>query len=130
MKETLRLGYCGICDKTQIWYRDTKRKGRIIFTPEYAEFSFYLSDGFIYRHAVCQSCIVGLTRKIVDDLVKKIKNHWESEMVGWASDVQFTNMRALELEVYDQDEKKVHEKYKVKKEKDKDGKDDKQEKNK
>lgn len=76
MAEALKLGYCGICNNVRIWY---KEKGRVILTPEYCEFSFVLADGFVYRHAVCSSCINDLTPKKVDDLLERIKINWIEE---------------------------------------------------
>lgn len=116
MAEKLKLGICGICDKTQLFYRDPKTK-RTVFTDDYAEFSFTLSDGFVYRHAVCKSCIVGLTPKKVEAVIERIKANWADEMVGWASDKQFVKMRSSELRAFDIDERKTLEKDKQVREK-------------
>lgn len=106
--ESFKPGYCWVCNTVQIWYVDN---GRRILTDQYAEFSFVLSDQMIYRHAVCKKCIVELTDKKVADLVEKIKSQWSDEMVGWATDKQFKDLRSLEVKAYDIEEEKALKKF-------------------
>lgn len=115
MAERLKPGFCGICNTTQIWFKDNKNK-RIIFTNKYAEFAFVLSDDKLYRHAVCKRCIVNLTEEKVEAVLERIKETWLDEMVGWGSDKQFKKIRNLTIETYDLDQKKAFEKYKIIKE--------------
>jgi hypothetical protein len=102
MSEVLKLGICGICDKNQIWQREGRR---VVLLPDYAEFSFVLSDQMVYRHAVCKPCILTLTDKKVLALIERIKATWLAEMVGWANDKQFAKVREKKLITYDTSEK-------------------------
>jgi len=109
MAEALKIGYCGVCNTVEILKKIDRR---MVITPEYAEFSFVLSNGMIYRHGVCKKCINELDEAKVKVLIERIKETWGQEMVGWANDGQFDRMRSLKLKVYDIDEKKALKKYK------------------
>lgn len=115
MDNKLKPGFCGVCDINQIWYRVGRK---LILTELYTEFSFVLSDGLLYRHAICKNCIVKLDDKTVDALLVRIKASWEKDMAGWATNKHFIYMRSLKLEAWHQSDKKVEELFKVKKEKD------------
>lgn len=106
MTDKIQIGICGMCDITEILKRDEVTK-QLIPTENYAEFSFVLSDEVVYRHSICKQCIVGITDQKVNALIERIKANWMDEMVGWATDKQFVNVRNLTLVSYDQDEKQA-----------------------
>lgn len=108
MAELLKNGICGVCDVTQIWYKDGPRT---IQTDQYCEFTFVLSDGMVYRHAICQKCIVELDDIKAQALIERIKEHWAQEMVGWATDHNFDTMRSLEIKAFHPDEERALQKY-------------------
>lgn len=95
----IRLGYCGVCDTVKIWYRDP-RTNVIVFTPQYAEFAIGLSDWTIARHAVCKQCIVTLDDKKVKKVFERIRETWQEQYVGWASEKQFDKLKALKLKTW------------------------------
>lgn len=107
----LKEGYCGICDNVQIFY---KENGQIIFTPEYAEIYIGLSNDTITRHGICKSCINNLTDIKVSSLLERIKDSWLDEMVGWANDKQFEQVRGILFTAWNRSEKETIKKHKEK----------------
>jgi hypothetical protein len=110
MADSLKMGICGICDVTPLF---EKKGTRTVFSPEYCEFSFVLSNGLLYRHGICSKCIVDLTQEKVEALIQRIKRNWEDELVGVGTDLQFKHIRTLEYKTHDISEKKCEEKYKA-----------------
>jgi len=108
MVEILKLGICGICDITPIFKRVDKR---LIATEDYSEFSFVLSDGMVYRHAICRKCINELDNIKVAKVIERIKAHWAHEMVGWGTKNDFNRIENLEIKTYHIEEKEALKQY-------------------
>ena len=113
----MKLGFCNICTTTEIW---KKENGRVILLPEYTELSIVFSDESIAKHAICFNCSnilnntlidIKIREKMIEDLLLKLKDHWKSEMAGWAVDKQFQDIDDLKIKAYDVSEDKAKEKY-------------------
>lgn len=94
----IKEGICSMCDVTVIFYRKDRK---IIYTPEYLEFVFTLSNNMVFRHSVCKSCFATITDEKVAYVIERIKRSWSDQMVGSASDKQFETVANLELGAYD-----------------------------
>lgn len=94
----IKEGICSMCDVTVLFYRKEKK---ILYTPEYSEFVFTLSNNMVFRHSVCKNCLSTITDEKVAYVIERIKRSWSDQMVGSASDKQFEKVANLELGAYD-----------------------------
>ena len=94
----IKEGICSMCDVTVIFY---KKERKIIYTPEYSEFVFTLSNNMIFRHSICKNCLETINDDKVAFVIERIKRSWSDQMVGSASDTQFEKVAKLELGAYD-----------------------------
>lgn len=108
-------GKCSACDQVTIWYKDPKLN-MIVYTREYAEFAMMLSNNTLTGHSICSRCIVALTDQKVSQIFERIRETWADDYVGWATERQFANLKALTVVSWDNGlnmDKEAEKKYKT-----------------
>ena len=75
-----KYGHCVKCHKWMIVDRLIEGKIESMFSPEYAETEYFMSDGSRMRVAMCKTCKAGLNEDDSVDVMDSVYRGWETEV--------------------------------------------------
>lgn len=105
--DPIEITKCPICNTVILIERDK----RFVEGPEYAQLELVLSNDSLMTVALCRTCAGNPTKANMDKLIGRIKSTWFGQMVGWATDKQFTKMQKIEIVDHAENREKAIEKY-------------------